>query len=29
VLIKSETDGGDISQIFDNQYYFKVSRWFV
>jgi hypothetical protein len=26
VLIKSETDGGDISQIFDNQYYFKVSR---
>jgi hypothetical protein len=26
VLIKSETDGGNISQIFDNQYYFKVSR---
>jgi hypothetical protein len=26
VLVKSETDGGDISQIFDNQYYFKVSR---
>jgi hypothetical protein len=26
ILIKSETDGGDISQIFDNQYYFKVSR---
>ena len=26
ILIKSETDGGDTSQIFDNQYYFKVSR---
>lgn len=26
VRIKVETDGGDISQIFDNQYYFKVSR---
>ena len=26
VLIKSETDGGDVSRIFDNNYYFKVSR---
>lgn len=26
VLVKVETDGGDISQIFDNNYYFKVSR---
>lgn len=26
VVIKTETSGGDISQIFDNQYYFKVSR---
>jgi len=26
VLIKSETDGGDVSKIFDNNYYFKVSR---
>lgn len=26
ILIKTETEGGDISQIFDNQYYFKVSR---
>ena len=26
VLVKVETSGGDISQIFDNNYYFKVSR---
>lgn len=26
VVIKTETNGGDISQIFDNHYYFKVSR---
>lgn len=26
VVIKTETDGGDITQIFDNHYYFKVSR---
>jgi len=26
VLIRVDTDGGDISQIFDNNYYFKVSR---
>lgn len=26
VLIKVETSGGDITQIFDNNYYFKVSR---
>ena len=26
VLIKTETDGGDTVQIFDNNYYFKVTR---
>jgi hypothetical protein len=26
ILIKTETDGGDSNQIFDNQYYFKVQR---
>lgn len=26
ILIKAETDGGDTSQIFDNSYYFKVTR---
>jgi hypothetical protein len=26
ILIKSETDGGDTVQIFDNSYYFKVTR---
>jgi hypothetical protein len=26
VVIKTETDGGNTSQVFDNQYYFKVSR---
>ena len=26
VLIKSETDGGNSNQIFDNQFYFKVQR---
>jgi hypothetical protein len=26
VLVRVDTDGGDVSQIFDNNYYFKVSR---
>jgi hypothetical protein len=26
VVIKTETDGGNTAQVFDNQYYFKVSR---
>jgi hypothetical protein len=27
-LMRVDTSGGDVSQIFDNNYYFKVSRWF-
>jgi len=26
VIVKSETEGGDINRLFDNNYYFKVSR---
>jgi hypothetical protein len=26
-VMKTETNGGNTVQIFDNNYYFKVTRW--
>jgi hypothetical protein len=29
VVVKVESDNGDNVQIFDNNHYFKVTRWMI